>query len=531
MRDAARRLGMLAALFAVAAGVVLFVVRHPRGMGLRGLLAGEAARPTRAEPFTPADPVISAEDIPFLARLDEEYARLMAAVVPAVVAINTSTEARRGDEPFGRFYQHQAPALAGLGSGVIISREGHIVTSHHVVAHGEEMVDRIVVTLHGGRSYGARVLGYNRGVDIAVLRIESDRTDFPALQFADSERVRVGQLVFAVGNPFGLTETVTPGIISAKERRLSDASAALLQTNAMINPGSSGGPLVDVWGRIVGINRLIFTARQDLQLWQGVGLAIPASDAREVVEAVLEQGVPVWGFLGIACDNLDPVTAMRLGVKSSEGAYITDVLRDSPASAAGLQPDDVVVRYDRKVIREKTELIRRILRSETGKRVEILVKREGRELSLVAVVGDYEDYRHRTEQDEQWSHPDTPEAQEILRWAGLAVRDLSETERQRIPPPAVLVTRVRGDSTAAAVRILPGSLIHAVDGTPVASAEQFQRLLRNASGRTARLSVTTRTGQQGVVELKLPIISEPGPKTGEETAAADGVRKAPGASP
>jgi membrane-associated protease RseP (regulator of RpoE activity) len=172
-------------------------------------------------------------------------------------------------------------------------------------------------------------------------------------------------------------------------------------------------------------------------------------------------------------------------------------------------------------------LIRRILRSETGKRVELLVKREGREIDLTASVGDYEDYRHRTEQDEQWSHPDTPEAQQILRWAGLAVRDLSEAERERIPGQAVLVTRVRSDSSAAAVHILPGTLVHAVDGTPVESAGQFHRLLREAAGRVARLSVTTRTGQQGVMELKLPLLEE----TGDETAAADELKRVPGVSP
>jgi S1-C subfamily serine protease len=221
-----------------------------------------------------------------------------------------------------------------------------------------------------------------------VLKIDSNRKDFPALRFADSDAVKVGQLVLAVGNPFGLSGTVTRGIISARDRHLSDSSLDYLQTDAVINPGNSGGPLVNVRGEILGINVAIYRGDENVRAWQGVGLAVPAKDAEAVIKAVLNQEQDIEpGYLGleVAAETVRLEGAQGPG-QVVVGALVTAVMRGSPAAVAGILPGDVVVAFQRQLIESPSGLLKSIRSLRPGQEAVVRLVREGQELEVTARV-------------------------------------------------------------------------------------------------------------------------------------------------
>jgi S1-C subfamily serine protease len=243
-----RRIIMAAAILAIAAGLYLSSRPQTPDYGLNKLLKGEA-------PPDDAGSKIHLKDARALADMNNTFSRLAEAVLPSVVSV-TTRKVRQGSLmlfPFGIVGAREEP-VRGMGSGAIISKDGLVVTNYHVI----EDVSEFSITTNDNKEYAAKVLGYDEERDIALLRIESDRKDFPALSFANSDEAKVGHIVFAVGNPFGLSGTVTQGIISARDRHLSDSRMDYLQTDAVINPGNSGGPLVDTSGRIVGVNVAIY---------------------------------------------------------------------------------------------------------------------------------------------------------------------------------------------------------------------------------------------------------------------------------
>jgi S1-C subfamily serine protease len=328
------------------------------------------------EAFTaPTNASLSNDVIPGLVRLDEEYTRLAAKVLPSVVSVNT-TSLVQNYQSFGPFVvPGQVEAQKGIGSGAIVSKEGHIITNYHVI----EGVQMVQVTTNDNKSYKARVINGSKSRDIALLKIESDRKDFPALTFADSDKTRVGQVVFAVGNPFGLSGTVTQGIISARDRHLSDGANDYLQTDTVINPGNSGGPLVNIRGEILGINVAIYRGDQRVQAWQGVGLAVPANQARQVIETILAlassktKAPPAQGYLGIT------LSEQSLTIRAEDGRVLRGVLvymvnPSSPAAQAGLQPGDVIVGMQGKPISDASALLAQIrkLPPETPIKMEVL---------------------------------------------------------------------------------------------------------------------------------------------------------------
>ena len=289
----------------------------------------------------PEKPPLQLNDVDVLARLNDEYAKLTHAVVPAVVSIDTSgVKTQRVMDLWGRSWLQRQPTQ-GQGSGVIVTKEGHIITNEHVISGQQQ----IRVTLHDGKTYTATLVGEDPMLDIAVLKIAGDG-DFVPLKLGDSSQVRVGQLVFAVGNPFGLSETVTQGIISAKERSISDQQRDLFQTDAAINPGNSGGPLVNMQGEIVGINVAIYSPNKENPGFQGVGFSIPSNDVREALVQILERGRPVRGFLGVQLRDLDQQQREQLGLGDEGGSLITEVVTGSPAEKAGLRVNDVVLEFD-----------------------------------------------------------------------------------------------------------------------------------------------------------------------------------------
>ncbi|MES2658166.1 MAG: trypsin-like peptidase domain-containing protein [Verrucomicrobiota bacterium] len=331
-------------------------------------------KPYTLAPDTPLDPA----DVGLLSQLNKEYAKLTAAVVPSVVSIDTDSGG--GFNLFDRRIPPNSPPH-GQGSGVIVTTEGHVLTNVHVIA-GQQ---RIKVTLHGGKTYNASVVGEDNLLDIAVLKIDSNVT-FTPLKLGNSSKVQVGEIVFAVGNPFGLGETVTHGIISAKERSLSDNRRDYFQTDAMINPGNSGGPLVNILGEIIGINAAIFSANKEKPAFQGVGFSIPSNEVRDAFSQIMEHGKPIRGYLGVTLNDLDMGRRETLGYRN-DGAIIVRVSKDSPAQMAGLQGDDIVRSVNDEAIHSMNQLLSLLQGKEVGSVIQLDIWRKGETLQIPATIG------------------------------------------------------------------------------------------------------------------------------------------------
>jgi serine protease Do len=310
-------------------------------------------------------------------------------VLPSVVSITSQRIAQRGSGRVSAFDlllgNRGAPARAvetSLGSGVIVSKEGHIITNRHVI----ERMDEIEIQLSDGRTFRATLLGSDASADIAVLKINAPNVT--PLPLGDSENVRVGQLVFAFGNPFGLGETVTTGIISAKGRRAAEDSAVeYLQTDAAVNRGNSGGPLINLRGEIVGINSAIFS-NNDEGNWMGISFAVPSNTARRALESVIKRGRIVRTYLGVTIADVTPDLARQIQLETVKGAFITDVVPGSPAERAGLQAGDVVLDVNGKAVTDSVALRNRLNDVDVGEKVELKISRAGTPKTLVAEMAE-----------------------------------------------------------------------------------------------------------------------------------------------
>lgn len=318
----------------------------------------------------PDAPALNLDDVKILEATDAAFTRLVQAVMPSVVSVTSSRDVI---QPLPYFFNGQQLFQSGkstsLGSGVIVSKEGHILTNHHVIANMTEI--RVVLT--DGRNLPAKLIGSDANTDIAVLKIEAG--EIQALPLGDSESVFQGQQVVAVGNPYGLDGTATFGKISATGRKTSnDSGMEYLQTDAAVNQGNSGGPLLNVRGEIIGINSAIFTKTGG---WQGISFAIPSNTTKRVMESILSRGRLVRGWLGTGFAQLNPRLAQSLGVPDLKGAIITEIYPNSPAARAGLRPEDVVRSIDGKVIEDFQTLRAMLGKLEVGATVEIEILRGG----------------------------------------------------------------------------------------------------------------------------------------------------------
>lgn len=440
-------------------------------------------------------------DIELLAQLNQEYAKLTQAVIPSVVSIDTAgIRTERMLDIWGRARVRQYPTQ-GQGSGAIVTHEGHIVTNHHVIAGQQQ----IRVTLHDGRSLSARLIGEDPLLDIAVLKLDSNEK-FTPLKLGDSSQVQVGQMVFAIGNPFGLGETVTQGIISAKERSLSDNQRDLFQTDAAINPGNSGGPLVNLLGEIIGINVAIFSPDRENPRFQGVGFSIPANDVRDALTQILERGRPVRGFLGVQMHDLNAMAIEQLGLPADQsGAIVLGVSPGSPAEKFGIQQFDVITSFAGKSIRSANQLLTMVQSSRPGEEIEISLLRDGQSITLKATLtesGDPPSNSPETPSDPSKPQPD-PNHSPILRSIGIELRDTTPQERMRGYLGAVVTSVAR--NTLASLHLLPGDLILGINNQRINNSQDCSRLLTAAAAEPNTILHIHRNGR--TLRLTLPTLS------------------------
>jgi serine protease DegQ len=310
--------------------------------------------------------------------------------MPSVVNIFTSKEIRSPRHPllndpvFRRFFGEQLPdeaqRAASLGSGVIVSTNGYILTNHHVV----EAADEIEVALADGRKLLAKVVGNDPETDIAVLRVTAE--NLPAINFGSSDALRVGDVVLAIGNPFGVGQTVTAGIVSALGRTGLGINTFenFIQTDAAINPGNSGGALIDATGSLVGINTAIFS-RSGGSL--GIGFAIPESTAKMVLDQIVKSGGVIRGWIGVEVQEITPAVAESFKLGSTRGALIAGVLRGGPADKAGVKPGDVLVEVDGKPVADPAAMLNLVAALAPGASAKVKVRRQSKEVDATIAVG------------------------------------------------------------------------------------------------------------------------------------------------
>src|SRR5881394_2082446 len=443
---------------------------------------------TKPEKYTLAtSPNVDPKQVASLEALNRERRALVSSVIPSVVAVKTSKkiDVRRqyGLDPFEFFFRNQqrqfrdpsdeALVQNALGSGVIVTNEGHIITNNHVV----DQVDEIEVQLSDGRTKKARLVGADSQVDLAVLKI--DDPGVKPLKLADSDMVQAGDFVLAIGNPFGFEETVTDGIISSKGRpNRSDSFGNLLQTNAAINPGNSGGPLINLRGEVIGINTVIASTTGGSQ---GLGFAIPSNTVRSALESLLKQGRIIRGYLGIQTG----ASQRGVGDSDTEGVTVGEVVSGSPAEQAGLQPGDVISKFDGRDVKNFRTLRTLVAEAPLDKPVELQIVRDGKPLTVKTQIKeqpvDYETARvapsgkqpppQGPQQSDDQEDVDSP-------LASIHVEELApEKARQLDLPPnvkGVLVTNVAPDSGVAELQ--KGDVIEEVNQQPVTSISDYRKI-------------------------------------------------------
>ena len=458
-----------------------------------GLLFGAAASGgwygTRAIADVPAAPAPAAART--IGAGVDSYAELVDQVSPAVVTIRAERRSRAPQQfPFTddpllrRFFgeRQQMPEMprrqAALGSGVIVRADGHILTNHHVVDGAEQ----ITVELSDRRTLPAALVGSDAPSDLAVLKI--DAAGVQPLPLADSDAVDIGDVVLALGNPLGVGQTVTMGIISAKGRAtgLGDGSFEdFLQTDAPINTGNSGGALVNTQGQLVGINSQILSPSGGNI---GIGFAIPASMARNVMDQLIDHGTVRRGQLGLTAQTIDSALARSLGLKEVRGALVSNVTGGSAAERAGLRRGDVILSVDGHAIADSNALRNRIASTKPGSTVRVTILRDGREQALTATLGELAGMR---------GVPVDEDARGTARGGfGLSVEPLTPERARQLGVRAergLIVGAVTAGSAAERAGLRAGDVIETVDGRAVSSAQELRQALEATPDRPALLLV------------------------------------------
>jgi len=427
--------------------------------------------------------------------LSQAFVTAVEKVSPAVVSINgertlDSEELRKFESILEQFSQKFRDLLSGetrrprwQGSGVVIRSDGLVLTNNHVL----EEADELTVVMANDREYPAEVLGSDPYTDVALIQIKDGPDEFPTATLGDSDKMKVGEWVLAIGSPFGLAGSVSEGIISAKHRTDEDVSLGredrlyykdFIQTSAAINMGNSGGPLVNLDGEVIGINNSIQTAGPHANL--GIGFAIPSNMAKFVVDSLLEHGRVVRGWLGVRVDTLKNPDLEEWG--TPHGAIVLGVERDTPAERAGVEQGDVIVAFNDRTIKSRPELQNVVSQTEVGTQAVLSVVRDKRKLDLSLVIEEYPRYLLEGSREQE----------EALM--GFRVRDLTEKSRRKYGYPAqargVVISSIVEGSAAEKAGLQVGDLILEVDN-PVGDYHDYRLELARLLGRLAKMDEIT----------------------------------------
>ncbi len=430
----------------------------------------------------------------------QSFADLAEKVTPAVVNISTTSTVRVPGSPFRHFFGPDNPfedffhqffgnmperemQRQSLGSGFIIDKDGFIVTNNHVV----EGADEIKVKLTDGGEFEARVIGRDPKTDLALIKIKSTFKDLPTLTLGDSEKMRVGDWVLAIGNPFGLEHTVTQGILSATARVIGAGPYDnFLQTDAPINPGNSGGPLVNLRGEVIGINTAIVASGQ------GIGFAIPINMAKSIISQIKEKGKVTRGWIGVSIQRVTEDIARSFGLKEAKGALVSDVVPDGPADKAGIKRGDIILSFDGKEIENMSDLPRIVANTPVDKTVGVKVLREGKEVDLKITV-------------EEMSEEKKAAAQPGEMGFGLVVGNITPDIMKRFgleDQKGVIVREVNPGGTAAESGIRPGDIILEVNRTQVDNVKEYESALKKADKSSPYLFLVRRGTQTFYVPVR-----------------------------
>ena len=426
-------------------------------------------------------------------------------VGPAVVSISTerTQKFKVNPLPFGRegtpfqdkffdnFFDNFSRGIpeeyeqkqAGLGSGVIVDKEGYILTNEHVVSGA----DKITVTLSDGRKFEGTVKGSDTRSDLAIVEIKAE-DHLPIASLGNSDFIQTGEWVVAIGNPFGYIvdspkPTVTAGVVSALHRSLPSVKSGyldLIQTDAAINPGNSGGPLCDLEGNIIGINVAIFSTSGG---YQGVGFAIPINLAKTVIKDLIKGKSVTYGWLGVMVQDVDENLARYFGLSDNNGALISQIIKNGPADKAGLKAGDVILKFDGKKIKNTKDLVVKITQIPVGKAITIEAIREKKALSFSVEIG-------KMPSDEELARlegrPVAPEEEVVSnKWRGLEVISITKELELRfnlIGREGVIVANVELGSPAHEANLMPGDVIKKIDGKEIKTMEDYEKVVEDLKG-------------------------------------------------
>ncbi len=434
------------------------------------------------------------------------FSDIVRSVSPSVVNISTTKTVERDfsfphlfESPLRDFFEpFSAPKRwkeQSLGSGVIVSADGYIITNSHVV----EKADEIKVTLYDKQSYKGKVIGVDKKTDIAVIKIATD--NLPAIRWGDSDRLQVGEFVLAFGNPYGLSHTVTMGIISALGRAnvgIADYED-FIQTDAAINPGNSGGPLVNINGELVGINTAIFSNTGG---YQGIGFAVPSNMAKSIITQLVKQGKVTRGWLGVSIQNVTPELAKEFGLSKPSGALVTDVFKGSPAEKAGLRRGDVIAELNGKEVKDVESLRNRVAQSEVGSIIKLEVKRDGKTIHLNATITELPTDIAMVPSGEM----EKEDRQENML-AGFSVMELTEDIAKQLglsgSEDGVVIVGIEPYSPAEEAGIKKGDVIQEINKKRVRNLNDFNHIASMLKEGDVILLFINRNGKKFYIPLKI----------------------------
>jgi serine protease Do len=419
----------------------------------------------------------------------ESFADLADSLLPAVVNVSTTqtvkTDSMSGSEELDDFFnefmnrqgrENRPRRMTSLGSGFIIDPAGYVVTNNHVIADADE----VTVLLHDDTELKATIIGRDEKTDLALLKVEAGKP-LPAVNWGDSDQLRIGDWVMAIGNPFGLGGTVTAGIVSARGRQIGGAYDDYIQTDASINRGNSGGPLFDMNGQVIGINTAIYSQTGGSV---GIGFAIPSTLAKNVLTQIRQFGKPKRGWLGVRIQSVNDELAEGLRLPSAKGALVANVTEGGPADKAGIKQGDVVLRFDNKEVTASRSLPRIVAETAISKKVPVVIWRQGKEITFDVVVGELTEDVEKAALSQPEEQGDTGPTEGKIANLGLTVGQITDDARSEFKldktVKGVIVTEIDENGPAAEKGLQTGDVIVEIDQKAVGSPADIERRVKEA---------------------------------------------------